>query len=190
MSNEAQNVLVVGPAVGRVTDELCTRLLTGFPVETVVGVTVVQSPSDRQRRWLDHDDLDGVRTAFVDVQSTTRAASADTPSVTDPGPASIVEVADPANLAALGRAIGDQLDAAEKPVALCFHSVTELLDYVETERALELLHTLAREVEAADATAHYHLDVDAHDEEAVELFGTVVDRVIELSRDGSDVSIR
>lgn len=187
MSDAARNVLVVGPSVGEVADELCTRLLTDAqPADSILGVSVVQSPADRRRRWSDHGSLDGFDVEFVDVDSNTRAASAaDQPQPTP----QVTTVSDPADLATLGRTIGERLAAANGRTSMCFHSMTDILDFVERERALEFLHTLAGEVKAADAHAHYHLDA-THDAETVELFRTVTDRVIELSRDGSDVSIR
>lgn len=190
MSGGVRNVLVVGPGVGDVTDELCARLSTGVhPTETALGVTVVQSPDDRRRRWERFGSLDGIATDFVDIQSTTRAASAHADTSSTVPPTSVQRVEDPTDLAAINRAITARLDAADGTTTLCFHSLTDLLNYVETERALEFLHALAEAVTAAGAYAHYHLDVDAHDAETIELFGTVTDRVIELSRDGSDVSI-
>lgn len=187
VSEAAQNVLVVGPAVGEVTDELCTRLLTDVqPADSILGVSVVQSPSDRRRRWTDHGSLDRFDVEFVDVDTDTRAASA----VEHSRPRrTITTVSDPTDLATLGRTISERLAAGDGQTSMCFHSMTDILDFVERERALEFLHTLAEAVKAADAHAHYHLDA-SQDEETVELFRTVTDRVIELSPDGSDVSVR
>ena len=187
VSETAQNVLVVGPAVGDVTDELCTQLLTDVqPADSILGVSVVQSPSDRRRRWTDHGSLEEFDVEFVDVDTDTRAASA--AEHTQPT-RQITTVADPTDLSTLGRTVGERLTAAGGRTSMCFHSVTDILDFVERERALELLHTLAEEVKSADAHAHYHLDA-SQDEETVELLGTVTDRVIDLSPDGSDVSVR
>ena len=188
MSEAAQNVLVVGPSVGEVADELCTRLLMDArSADSILGVSVIQSPSDRSRAWTEHSSLERFDVEFVDVDSNTRAASA----AEQPQPTRhVTTVADPTDLATLGRTIDERLVAADGQTSMCFHSVTDVLDFVERERALEFLHTLTEAVKAADAHAHYHLDIDAHDEETIGLLGTVTDRVIELSRDGSDVSVR
>lgn len=155
--------------------------------DSILGVSVVQSPSDRSRAWTEHGSLESFDVEFVDVDSNTRAASA----AEQPQPTRhVTTVSDPTDLATLGRTIHDRLAAADGQTSMCFHSMTDVLGFVERERALELLHILAEAVNAADAHAHYHLDIDAHDQETVDLFGTVTDRVIELGRDGSDVSIR
>lgn len=180
-----RNVLVVAPDVGRATDELCARLVTDLHTAgTVLGVTIVQSPESRRNRWGEHADLTGVETAFVTTGDTTRSAA-------DPhaDPLVVETVADPSDLAELGRTIGRRIDATDGDITVCLHSLSALLQSVEREAALQFLHTLADRVTEAGASAHYHLDSAAHDEGTVELFATVVDRVIELDPDGSEVFV-
>lgn len=185
-----RNVLVVAPTVGTVSDELCARLSSELhDAETVIGVTVLQSPASRRERWHTHADFEGIETEFVTVEARTRAPADATAAASTETPVPVETVEDPTDLAALGRAIGRRLDAADGETTVCLHSLSALLEYVEREAALTFLHTLADRVTEADATAHYHLDSAAHDQEVLELFATVTDRVVELSPDGSDVSI-
>lgn len=175
--------------MGDAAGELCTRLSTGIrPAKSVLGVAVAQSPTDRRRHWSSHCSLDDVAVEFVDVDSQTRAASP-----VEQGRAHehrVTTVADPTDLATLRRRIGERLAALDGRTSLCFHSLTDVLVFAECERTLEFLHALADDVTAADAYAHYHLDAGAHDDETIDMFGTVTDRVIERNRDGSDAVVR
>lgn len=176
MSKGARNVLVVGPSSGTDVDDLCGRLLTDHgDVDTILGVTVVQTPAERLRAWRGHHSLGDVDSAFVDVGTAAKQAA------TDPDrPWEIDRVLDPSDLAMIGRSVTDRLEASEGDTSLCVHSLTALLEYVEPERLLEFMHKITNEVRSADATAHYHLERGAHEQETVDLFATVTDRVIEL----------
>ena len=60
---------------------------------------------------------------------------------------------------------------------LCFQSLTVLLQYAPLDEVYQFLHTLETHVKRTDAAAHFHLHVDAHDEEAVDTLRPVFDRV-------------
>jgi hypothetical protein len=178
---------VVGPKGSGVTDDLCTRLLTDVrPADSILSVSIGQSTTDHRRHMGDHGPLAAFDVEYIEVD--TETANAGEQHAAEPS--HVTTVTDPTDLAALERTIADRLAAADGQTTLCFHSVTAVLGFVERERTLEFLHTLTDEVDATDTYAHYHLDIDAHDAETIEMLGTVTDRVIALDRDGSDVSIR
>ena len=156
-------------------DELCCRLLGDTHAsERVLTVTVGQTPASRRRQWEAHLAAEGFAAEFIDIAAQTRSTAA-TPA--DPS-TSVRTLSDPTDLATLGRTIGERVDAADGDLTLCLHSLSDLLQYVEQEAALQFCHTLSARVTDAGATAHYHLDSTLVDEETVALFSTVTDRVL------------
>lgn len=105
----------------------------------------------------------------------------------------VERVAAPGNLTRLGVAITERLEAladrgADGRLTVCFDSVSALLQYVDLETAFQFLHALRTQFEAADAVAHYHLDPEAHDDQAVATLGELFDVVLE--RDGEGRVVR
>jgi len=80
-------------------------------------------------------------------------------------------VLDPADLTTLGIRISEQLSewgsTDEQPV-VCFHSLTELLEATDLNRAFRFLHLLTRRLSLAGAIAHFHLDPETCDEKTIE----------------------
>ena len=91
----------------------------------------------------------------------------------------------PGDLARLGVAISDALsDWAEQPTALCFYSLSNLLQVVELSRAFRFIHTLGGRIASAGALAHYHLHPDLHEDQVVVTMRPLFDSVVTLSGDG------
>jgi hypothetical protein len=93
-------------------------------------------------------------------------------------------VGSPQNLTRLGVRITDCLDewaetAPDRQVAVCFQSVSTLLQYVEVPQAFKFLNVVTERCRATDAIAHYHLDPHAHDESTIETLVDLFDVVVE-----------
>lgn len=91
-------------------------------------------------------------------------------------------IENPPDLARLGPRISDALadTSSSHPTAACFHSLTALLQFVELPRAFRFLHTLGGRIAGAGARAHFHLDPDAHDDQAVATLRPLFDAVIDV----------
>lgn len=177
-----RTVLVVAPGLGPATDTLCKGLLAESKQdEHVLGITVGSSPERRLEHWRSHLDLATTTLEFIDIEAQTRS-TAETATDSDVPASSreevqIQQLEDPTDLAGLGRAIGDRIDELDGDLTICLDSLSDLLQYVEREAALQFLHTLSVQVMHSGATAHYHLDSTIHDSDTIDLFSTVTDRV-------------
>lgn len=94
------------------------------------------------------------------------------------GPVVVDTVTDPTDLSSLGTAIGRYVRRWEDDdLAVCFDSVTTLLDHVAEQSAFRFLHLLVERLEKAGAVAHFHLDPTAHDDATITTFTELVDTV-------------
>lgn len=94
----------------------------------------------------------------------------------------VVSVPSPGNLTATGTRVATQLRelrTSHERIAVCFRTLTTLLQYVPTESALSFVTTLMEKVRRADGFGHYHLHPSAHDEATVDAFRRVADTVVE-----------
>lgn len=102
-----------------------------------------------------------------------------------PGMDVVVETVDSVgNLTDLGVTLVAELDtrrAADAPTALCFQSLTVLLQWSETDAVFRFLHTLLSHLDdgsdAPDATAHFHIHERAHDPDTIDRLRPLFDRV-------------
>ncbi|MFC4543402.1 HalOD1 output domain-containing protein [Halosolutus amylolyticus] len=175
------NVLV--PTTER--SEVCTELLTPYPPawENVLVISF-DDPSV-------HLEGRPAETGIVTVGGFTRSAStsASEPVRTDtgPDPPSIAAVEDPTDLATLESVITDQLSAwatNDNRTVVCFHSLSELLGHVDWTTGRRFLEALARKISAADAIAHYHVDVGACPGVDLDALESIVDATVERDETG------
>jgi archaellum biogenesis ATPase FlaH len=131
---------------------------------------------------------------MVSVEDSTRSVAAEGGGgATDlMGPNRPVEtVSSPNDLTGLGIRITEFLtDWAENDnkTVVCFDSLTALLQYVELETAYEFLHIITGRMAAVDASAHFHMDPDAHEEQTIEGIATLMDAIVEV--EGEDRKVR
>lgn len=162
-ANGPSNVLLLDTSDARRIDATCAGLLAGFePARTnVLFVSLDDSSDDGRGYW--HERVGGpapAETALVTV------AAPDVGASTRPAHRSVEYVESPGDLEGLGVAISDTLrrwQATENRSLVCFRSVTLVLEHATLERTFRFLHLLTHRVDAAGATARYHLDVAAHD---------------------------
>lgn len=160
----------------------CTRVTPSPEAPAVVVVALAGSPV----RWLDSwetiPDTDAERATFV-VDDTASWDAADPRDRLDDAAASDTDVrvrtvASPANLTDVGVTLTEVLERQPAdPTLVCFQSLTVLLQYSPLDEVYQFLDTLDTHVERTDATAHFHLHDDAHDEKAVATLRPVFDRI-------------
>ena len=187
------NVLVLCPSFREDESRICLELLTTTEPTALDALSVLftQSTAEHLDAWERIAGTYPTRTHVVNVVADERS-SADT---TDGSEISAQEsdervdytvdrVGAPQNLTRLGVRITDCLDewaetAPDRQVAVCFQSVSTLLQYVDVPQAFEFLDVVTQRCEASDAIAHYHLDPQAHDESTIETLVDLFDVVVE-----------
>ena len=174
----AATILLKAPSMGG-TRDLCTDLLTtGLDDPGVLFVTFTRQASTC---------VDQV--ASADVGRLGVVAVGDGGADVDREDVAIRTVDSASDLTGLGIEIGQVLTDWEPPVAVCFDSLTAMLQYVDFETAYEFLHALTGQLYAADARAHYHIDPGAHDPQQVEGITSLFDAAVTVE-DGGEVSVR
>lgn len=183
---DAANVLVLSPSLEERTRAGCATLLgaPGAP-DSVVFVSLVRRPSTRLEDWRERcDHALPERIGVVAMGGTGRGGGSGQerhPIPGGPAPARVEYVSQSVNPTALWSAVGGFLDAWDAGrTALCFDSLTVLLQYLETKRAFRFCHALAGRIRTAGDTAHYHLDPGTVDRRIVRTLSQVFDAVVEL----------
>jgi hypothetical protein len=186
MTGEPANTLLYAPLGSSIDDEACVHLTSRTPLEgaTVLCVTFTQTADDRLDALPRRDEL-------AEIGLVTVGQSADSGSSADEASVRRLSVRSPDDLARLGLTISKYLreTAGDGPTVVCFHSLTGLLQFVDRDRAYRFLLTLKDKLADVDATAHYHIDPDAHGSDTEyalrPLFDAVVDAGDLLTGDGT-----
>ncbi|WP_225333281.1 DUF835 domain-containing protein [Halomicrobium urmianum] len=178
---DASNVLVVTPALDDAHDELCCDVLRAGETDPdrVVGVTIADSPESKHSTWR-ADVGTAPSYAFVSVNGASRSAAAQAGTAGKLELSTVERVDDVTPLDSFGMTIVEQIESGPE-TAVCFDSITDLLEYVDRDTAFKFLHVLVSRVQAEGARAHFHIDSAAHDEETIALFSTLFDVVVECN---------
>lgn len=187
-ARDAANILFRAPSLAPNVDRICANLLAAgdAPPDCTLWITYTRSPDEKLASWHDHgSETVPSRTGVVVVGDRTRTTAA-AGSAIPARPASPVvkTVADPTDLTGLGVAVSEFFETwatDDNRLTVCFDSLTPLLAYVSVDRACRFLRTLTTRVDALGATAHYHLDSDAHDARTVSRLGSLFDEDVTLS---------
>jgi hypothetical protein len=159
---DARNVLLCAPSMSGDERGACTDLLVpDDPDEaTVLWVSFRRDPRACVDQWVDATG-DQPRDGGVIFVSESGATDVD---------------------GVIGEAEGD-------PV-VCVDSLTAMLQYVTVETAYEFLHTITGQLYAADASAHFHIDPTAHDDQTVDSIASLFDAVVTLGGDEPETRTR
>jgi hypothetical protein len=181
------SVLLLSPSLHSATDEACLDFLTldDPSEENVLWVTYTRTPDSCVQSWLANVGGRPQNMRFVSVGETKRSASAQSGGGDAPRPGgdSVETLSSPGDLTGLGITLSEVLkewnDEDERTVA-CFDSLTALLQYADLQTVYKFLHVLTGRFEAADVTAHFHLDPEACDTQTVSTLTSLFDTVAEL----------
>jgi hypothetical protein len=185
--DRGDSLLVLSPTFSGTEPATCSDLLSesGERDQCVLCVTLTRSPEDHLINWRRHGNVPG-RAAFVDVDASARSnglsdesSEYDSPDDVD---TTVDRVPSPENLTRLGVRTTNRLEALNEEVtgsdvAVCFDSVTALLQYVDVDQAFKFLHVLTDRCSENGVRAHFHMDPGAHDEETIETLRTLFDGV-------------
>lgn len=189
------DILILGPA-GRLTEEeTCAPFFANSSLDekNVLFISLTRSAEDRLRLLREHGL--GFPSNVGIVTAGDRFSSATTESGGSGEASSNVTVravSDPSDLPDLGITIGkfvDEWAANDRETVVCFHSVSVLLQYVDLRRVFRFLHVLKGRFATADATVHYHMNADAHDQQTIATLYELFDTVVEFEQ-GNGVSVR
>jgi len=175
----ASNVLISAPSFGRRMTSLCHDLVVSSAGDSaVIGVTYTQSPQSWASGWESAAGRAPDRGAVIGVGD----YSVDDGNVdTDRWTLETIENA--GDLTGLGIALSDVLaefdEATDGRPRLCFDSLTALLQYVDLDRAFQFLHAVTGRVESTDTVGHYHVEPQAHDEQALATIKGLFDAAVE-----------
>ncbi|HMB49906.1 MAG TPA: hypothetical protein VKM69_04515 [Natronoarchaeum rubrum] len=153
---------------------LCTDLATtADPTGDVLVAEFASDPADCLDRLSNHPATGRKRLLAVGDHGELRSARSDV---------DVASVTDPADLSEIGIEISGFLSDAPSEggeTIVCVHSLTELLNHTDLERAFRFLHVLAGRVSAADAVAHFHVDPTAHEPRDLNTLAALFDGVVE-----------
>ncbi|WP_255197209.1 DUF7504 family protein [Halorarius litoreus] len=187
------NVLLLGPAVDGEVDDGCRRLLHGGPDvdrRSMLVVTFTLSPRQWVDRWDDHVGERPRELIVVTTSDTFGGPNADTDV---DGNVQVEYLSSPGDLTGLGMIISKYLErwhAEDRRMALCFDSLTALLQYEELHNVYRFLHLMTTRLAGADAHAHFHLDPATQDDKTVSTLSSTFDALARYDDGDWDVRSR
>lgn len=186
---DAASILVLSPALASESDAVCASLLDEGNASNLLWIAYGGRPSDQVDRWEMHVGRPPADCTVISVSENGSAFdSTDLPYDLD-----VETISNPTDLTGLGIRITEVLrrwEDDDRPTRVCFDSLTPLLQYVEFETIYEFLHVVSDRIYAMDATAHFHIDPGAHDDQTIESLATLSDAVIEITDGALDVRSR
>ncbi|SDF76352.1 DUF7504 family protein [Halorientalis regularis] len=182
-------VLLLAPSVGDAERDACTELLAHHDAASsrVVHVLYMESAIERYRLIESQLPAHPAESAVVAV------GAGGVVGERGPDPPAehyhVQRLTDPADLTGLGMALSDALGewAAVGDVTLCFDSLSILLQYADTERLFRFLHMLTNRLTELGASAHFHIDPAAHDEQTVAQLAQAFDDQVRVDGDGDRI---
>lgn len=185
------NVLLLGPSVSGELDDGCRRLLDGDDEErAVLVVSFALPPGQWVRRWDDHVGERPDRLVVVTTSDTFGGPTVDE----DLDGVEVEYLSSPGDLTGLGMIISKYLERwyeSDLRMALCFDSLTAILQYEELENVYRFLHLMTTRLSGAGAHAHFHFDPATQDEQAVSTLASTFDAMARYDDDqGWDVTRR
>jgi len=183
---DATTILLGAPSMTAGADDACLDLLSlpGSGATSVLWVSFRKSPDECLAGWRDRHGSDPEEFGVVVVGETTGSGASDV----DRG--AVETVSTPSDLTGIGIEVGEFVSGRDGDIAVCFDSVTALLQYVDLETAYEFLHALTGRLYSAGAVSHFHVDPNAHEERTVETLLSLFDAEVDLGPDEPEIRTR
>lgn len=189
---DADNVLLLAPAMDATAGAVCHHHLSGDDASVLV-VSYTTSIDQWARKWRANTGDLPSPFVFVHVGGVVRSAAATSATVAASENQVFETIGNPADLTGLGITMNRHLTQwrdAECRKAVCFQSVTALLQYVDVRTAFRFLQVLTSQVEAVGAVGHYHLSPDAHDETDVNALTSLFDASVTVEDGAATVKTK
>lgn len=190
--SDATNVLLLSSLDTDEAFESCLSMIGEHPPSrtNLLFVWLTRDVEHRLARLYD-SYADPSTTVTVVCRSEIRRSLLADPSIPTDEPGSklsIHRISDPRDLPKLGIAINrvfsEWRGRPNRPV-MCFHSITDLLQFEDHERVFRFLHVLGGRINSVEATAYYQLDPGAHDEKTVSMFRNLFDATVDLTNEST-----
>ncbi|MFB6118091.1 hypothetical protein [Halosegnis sp.] len=176
---DAGNVLFLGPSVTPAVDTACMAHLPTGARAHVIAVNFSPNPGT----WLDrYDEHAGESPAGV-VLVTTSDTSIDETAYD--WPVAVEGLSSPADLTGIGMVVSKYLERwqGRETVALCFDSLTALLQYEDAKDVYRFLHIISTRLAGTAARSHFHLDPMTQDDQTVSTLRSSFDAVATFDPD-------
>lgn len=179
------NALVLAPSLGGKGKTASYTLLSQTPPSktNVLAITYTDTAQEWVDGWMKHLGSEPVRGGIVSTGQSETSVE---------GSAWAVKtVENPADLTGIGIQLSELLSgmatAADEDeyIAVCFNSVTSLLQYADLQRAFRFLHVVTGRVKTVDGVGYYHLDPEAHDRQTLATLKGLFDAVVTVNEDGT-----
>jgi hypothetical protein len=183
---DATTVLLGAPSMTGGADDACVDLLSQAAPEatSVLWVSFTKSPSDCIGRWRDRHDADPSQFGVI-VVGETIGTSGDAIN-----PNAVQQITNPSDLTGIGIKVGEFISGRDEDIAVCFDSLTALLQYVDLETAYEFLHALTGQLYSAGAVSHFHIDPSAHDQRTVDTLLSLFDAEVDFADGDPEIRTR
>ena len=83
----------------------------------------------------------------------------------------------------------DGVTTSPRPAVACVDSVTELCEYNEVRTLFRFLRVVTQQVQSEGATAHFHVDPVAHDQQSLARLKPPFDAHVEIGAEEDNVSV-
>lgn len=187
--DDAPNVLLVGPAGIPVEHDICSKLCDAqrSGERRRLLITTEQTAEERLESLRPYTDDQYDETTIIVVGNQARSANRSEPSSEQDGEeGTVIETLhDPNDLTRLGVLINKYLGSGESPPVICFHTLNGLLQFVGLEKLFRFLHILQARVRSVDGQAHYQIDPEQLESEAVQTLQPLFDFTVKYAEDGA-----
>ena len=181
----AANILLLAPSLGRYGEDAGMEILARTPPErtNVLAVSYTESPTEFADRWTDRCGANPARGGVVAVGSS--EGQIDHPAW------AVRTVENPSDLTGVGIELSELLSGMasatndEEEIAVCFNSITSLLQYADVQRAFRFLHVVTGRVKTVGGSGHYHIDPEAHEQKTLATLKGLFDAVVEVDGNGN-----
>ncbi|MFB6228708.1 MAG: hypothetical protein ABEH88_09140 [Halobacteriales archaeon] len=189
LTGDVQNLLLIRPPHSPADHEICANLLMprDDPPEHLLLVTFEKSPDERLNILRGHLGTLPDSIAMLNVGDATRSGSTEIVTTTEDEGISVDNVSDSTDVQRLCLTINKHLSRwdGDGETAVCFNSLTALLDAVDSETVFRFLNVLLGRVRSGEVRAHYHMDHGTHDHQTLETYRPLFDEQLRVEEDGS-----
>jgi hypothetical protein len=164
---DVSNVLLLGPSVYASVDAGCKHLLTAKSDDALLVVSFMLSPEQWVRQW--RERVGGLPEDLV-IVATSDAFNQPGDEDDLPDSVNVEYLSSPGDLTGIGMMISKYLERwhdNDRNMAVCFDSLTTLMQYAETRSIYRFLHLITTRLSGADASSHFHFDPGTQDEQTV-----------------------
>ncbi|WP_424017277.1 DUF7504 family protein [Halorientalis pallida] len=186
---DATTVMFGAPSMSSGADGTCVDLLTqDAPGDvSVLWVSFTKPAGACLDRWRSAHDTDPADFGVIVVGETVGGGGGNA----DIDSQAVQTISNASDLTGIGIKVGEFISGRDEQIAVCFDSLTALLQYVDLETAYEFLHALTGQLYSVGATSHFHIDPNAHDQQTIDTLLSLFDAEVRLAEDGTaDVRTR